>query len=58
MTAVFVVNSGSSSIKYDLFDASTLESIASGLLERIGEPGGDAADHTAGMRAVLANLPD
>ncbi|MBX3094175.1 MAG: acetate kinase [Cryobacterium sp.] len=58
MTAVFVVNSGSSSIKYDLFDASTLESIASGLLERIGEPGGDAADHTAGMRAVLASLPD
>lgn len=57
MTAVFVVNSGSSSIKYDLFNAETLESITSGLLERIGEPGGDATDHTAGMRHVLDSLP-
>lgn len=57
MTSVFVVNSGSSSIKYDLFDAGTLQSIASGLLERIGEPGGDATDHTAGMVRVLASLP-
>src|SRR5690606_28492018 len=28
-----------------------------GLLERIGEPGGDATDHTAGMRHVLDSLP-
>lgn len=57
MSSVFVVNSGSSSIKYDLFDAATLHSVASGLLERIGEPGGDATDHTAGLEQVLAALP-
>ena len=57
MSHVFVVNSGSSSIKYDLFDATTLDSIASGLIERIGEPGGDAPDHTAGMQHALTSLP-
>lgn len=57
MTHVFVVNSGSSSIKYDLIDMETDESVASGLLERIGEPGGDATDHTEAMRRVLAGLP-
>lgn len=57
MSHLFVVNSGSSSIKYDLFDATTLESVASGLIERIGEPGGDAPDHTTGMQHALASLP-
>lgn len=56
MTRAFVVNSGSSSIKYQLIDLSTDESVISGLVERIGEPGGDAATHTAGIRAVLAQL--
>ena len=30
----------------------------SGVLQRIGEPGGDAADHEAGMRVVLDRLGD
>lgn len=55
---VFVVNSGSSSIKYQLIDVSTEEAILTGLVERIGEPGGDAADHVDGMRRVLAELGD
>lgn len=57
-TRVFVVNSGSSSIKYQLVDVETEEAILSGLVERIGEPGGDAADHVDGMRRVLAELGD
>lgn len=56
---VFVVNSGSSSIKYQLIDVASGEAVLAGTLERIGEPGGDAPDHTSGMRAVLDALgPD
>ena len=53
---VFVVNSGSSSIKYQLIDTATSDRVLAGTLERIGEPGGDAADHTSGMRQVLDSL--
>ncbi len=35
---VLVINSGSSSIKYQLFDMSGAQVLASGLIERIGEP--------------------
>ncbi len=53
---VFVVNSGSSSIKYQLVDAASEHVVLSGLLERLGQPGGDAADHESGMRVVLDRL--
>jgi acetate kinase len=68
MSAVLVVNSGSSSLKYQLIDAVTEEALASGLVERIGEgtghirhrgPNGTTErslaipDHTAGFRAML-----
>ncbi len=56
MTAIFVVNSGSSSIKYQLVDLDSETAIVSGLVERIGEPGSAVADHEAGMRVVLAAL--
>lgn len=56
MTRVFVVNSGSSSIKYQLVDVDSGEAVIGGLVERIGEPGGDAVDHTEGMRLVLDRL--
>lgn len=56
MTQIFVVNSGSSSIKYQLVDLETEQSVLSGLLERVGEPGSDIPDHEAGMRKVLATL--
>ena len=55
MTQVFVVNSGSSSIKYQLVEVETSTSLLSGLVDRIGEPG-HAADHTAAMELVLAEL--
>ncbi len=56
MSKVFVVNSGSSSIKYQLLDPVTERVILAGTLERIGEAGGDAPDHTAGMQRVLETL--
>ena len=37
---VLVLNAGSSSIKYELFDMASQEALASGLLERIGEKQG------------------
>ncbi len=57
MTQVFVVNSGSSSIKYQLIDSRTENVLLSGIIDRIGEPG-HAADHDDAMRIVLAALGD
>jgi len=68
MSAVLVVNSGSSSFKYQLIDMETEEALAGGLVERIGEKSGhtvhngpngksertlEIPDHTAGFRAML-----
>jgi acetate kinase len=52
MTPVLVVNSGSSSFKYQLIDMDAEVTLASGLVERIGEPLGRAT-HT-----VTAPAPD
>lgn len=66
-TVVLVINSGSSSIKFQLVHPATGESEGTGLVERIGErtgrilyryPGGDIdrelhiADHTSGLHAA------
>ncbi len=53
---VFVLNVGSSSIKYRVVDEETGEVFASGLVERIGVPGSDIPDHEAGIRSVLEKL--
>ena len=53
MTSVFVINSGSSSIKYQLVDLETETASVTGLIERIGEPGSPIPDHESGMRVVL-----
>jgi acetate kinase len=50
MSRVLVLNCGSSSVKYRLFDGSA--TIAKGLIERIGEPGGDAPDFPAALRTI------
>lgn len=67
-TRVLVINSGSSSIKYQLLDVDTHEALATGLVERIGQPTGKlkhtgptgtttleqpVPDHEAGMAMVL-----
>jgi acetate kinase len=54
---VLVLNTGSSSVKYRLFDGA--DTLAKGLIERIGEPDGDAADHAAALRRVMDDVdPD
>ena len=70
---ILVVNCGSSSIKYQLFDMPSKEVLAKGLVERIGESkaalhhesGGtkhieetEIADHQKGMRLLLAALTE
>jgi acetate kinase len=54
MSRVLVLNCGSSSVKYRLFDDA--ETIAKGLIERIGEPNGDAADHRAALRHIMESV--
>ena len=69
MSVVLVINSGSSSFKYQLVDTDSGASLASGLVERIGQDQGRAVhvdasgaesertlpipDHTAGFQAML-----
>ncbi|MFT4280923.1 acetate/propionate family kinase [Microbacterium sp.] len=48
MTVVLVINSGSSSFKYQLIDVESERSLASGLVERIGEPVGSARHKVIG----------
>jgi acetate kinase len=51
---VLVVNSGSSSVKYRLLAGE--RSVAGGIVERIGEPGGGAADHHDALGQVLDGI--
>ncbi len=51
---VLVINSGSSSLKYQLFDMQKGERLAKGLVERIGC--GGPADHAAALEQVVADL--
>ena len=50
---VLVLNSGSSSIKYQLFAMPEAQVLASGLVERIGEL---VPDHGVGLRQIMALL--
>lgn len=51
MLKVLVINCGSSSIKYEIFEMPACTSLAGGLLERIGEPMARLV-HRAGARTV------
>ncbi len=53
---VLVINSGSSSLKYQLFDMSANARIAKGLVERIGC--GGPKDHAEALKNVVAELGD
>lgn len=53
MTLAFVVNSGSSSIKWELLDVESERVTAKGIVERIGENG---VDHAGAMRSILDEL--
>jgi acetate kinase len=52
---VLVVNSGSSSVKYQLLDMAAPRRLASGIAERIGESG-QVATHVDAMRQILGEL--
>ncbi|MEU5103083.1 acetate kinase [Streptomyces sp. NPDC021354] len=51
---VLVLNSGSSSVKYQLLDMADGSRLASGIVERIGE--GPVADHSAALKQVAEEL--
>ncbi|MET8676774.1 acetate kinase [Streptomyces sp. NPDC004647] len=53
-TRVLVLNSGSSSVKYQLVDMADGSRLASGIVERIGE--GPVADHSAALKQVADEL--
>ncbi|WP_271223144.1 acetate kinase [Streptosporangium carneum] len=53
---VLVLNTGSSSVKYRLLAGA--ERLASGTVERIGEPGSPVADHEAALKIVATELAD
>ena len=54
--SVFVLNTGSSSVKYRVVDAESGVVSASGIVDRIGESGSDAADHRAAIARILEQL--
>ncbi|WP_431803179.1 acetate/propionate family kinase [Microbacterium sp. bgisy203] len=56
MSVVLVINSGSSSFKYQLIEVETAEALASGLVERIGEPIG-ASKHKTAEGSFTAEVP-
>ncbi len=51
---ILVLNCGSSSIKYRLFDEE--RGVAKGIVERIGQQDGDVADHRHGLERVMEDL--
>ncbi|MEU7902907.1 acetate kinase [Actinoplanes sp. NPDC049118] len=51
---ILVLNSGSSSVKYRLFDGTA--TLAKGLIERIGEQDGEVADHEAALQRVMSSV--
>ncbi len=52
---VLVVNSGSSSLKYQLVEPEDGTVVAKGIVEKIGEPGG-VPDHEAALREAIESL--
>ncbi|ERG64798.1 hypothetical protein L332_10105 [Agrococcus pavilionensis RW1] len=58
--SVFVINAGSSSLKYQLVDVDSGVALASGLIERIGETSSDAKHEVPGREAVVERrmIPD
>ena len=53
---ILVINSGSSSIKYKLFDMPGEQNIVHGVIEHIGERGSQIKDHYAGLKLVLGKI--
>lgn len=58
MSRVLVVNSGSSSLKYQLIELTGESTLARGLIERIGEDSATVPDHTAAFQVMLDGLKE
>ncbi|MDP3791282.1 MAG: acetate kinase [Candidatus Omnitrophota bacterium] len=54
---ILVINCGSSSAKYQLFDIKNYRSLAKGLIERIGQPG-NCANHYDAIGEIVRALTD
>jgi acetate kinase len=57
-STVLVLNSGSSSLKYQLIEPDSGESLADGVIEKIGEPSSPVADHGAALQLAFEQLAD
>jgi acetate kinase len=55
---VLVLNSGSSSLKYQLIEPDSGDSLADGIVEQIGEPSSPVTDHGAALRVAFEKLSD
>lgn len=55
---ILVINSGSSSIKYQLFDMPSQILLAKGLIERIGAQGSKIKNHEQGIKLILKRYKD
>jgi acetate kinase len=55
---VLVINSGSSSVKFQLVEPDSGEARASGHIERIGEEGSSVPDHDAALRRAFDTLAE
>lgn len=53
---ILVLNAGSSSIKYQVFDMSTQQVLIKGLIDRIGEAGSTIPNHHAALEQIVAQL--
>ena len=53
---ILVINSGSSSIKYKLFDMPQEKLLKGGLIEHIGERGSKIHNHYTGLKMILAGI--
>ncbi len=56
--AVLVINSGSSSLKYQLIEPDSGRSLADGIVEQIGERSSPVADHDAALRLAFDRLAE
>lgn len=54
--SVLVFNVGSTTLKYALIDPATGQRLRQGIFDRIGQAGGDAADHLSAARLTLESL--
>jgi acetate kinase len=54
MSRILVLNCGSSSVKYRLYDGDEVRD--KGTVERIGEPGGGPANHESAVREIIERL--